>query len=154
MARRPRRHATAYVLVAAGGLAAAALALLGGYYVKDAVDHGPATAAAQRKWTAARPAIAARLKQGSLEFGAVWATHTGVICGMVNGRGSFGGLTGMTPFYVGAGAPVYALDETAEAFAPGWSHCMRDSWITILPGSKSAGYCATKAGAKSCGIEG
>ncbi len=31
---------------------------------------------------------------------------------------------------------------------------MRDGWITILPGSRSAGYCATRAGAKSCKVYG
>ncbi|MEI9964202.1 MAG: hypothetical protein WDM92_05420 [Caulobacteraceae bacterium] len=71
---------------------------LAGWFVKDKLDHGPATARARRDWTAARTVVAARLKQDEpLEFGAVWATHAGVICGLVNGKASFGGLTGMTP---------------------------------------------------------
>ena len=104
-----------------------------------------------RSWTPARRLVAARLKQHEpLEFGAVWATHSGLICGLVNGWGSFGGLTGMTPFFVDRGRATFALDVSQLEFSPNWRQCIRDPWITILDGSTQTGYCATRRGQSRC----
>ena len=102
-------------------------------------------------WPRTRQLLAARLHQGDpLEFGAVWATHSGMICGLVNGRHSFSGLAGMTPFAVDGDQTVFALDQTALNFASYWRQCMTDRWITILDGSMEAGGCATKLGQARC----
>jgi hypothetical protein len=104
-----------------------------------------------RSWSHARQVLAGRLKQqDALEFGAVWATHSGRICGLVNGRHSFSGLAGMTPFAVEGDQAVFALDQTALAFAPYWRSCMTDQWIVFVPGSMQAGGCATKLGQARC----
>ena len=103
------------------------------------------------RWDDARRVLAARLhQQDPLEFGAVWATHSGMICGLVNGRGSFSGLAGMTPFAVEHGQAIFALDQTALSFAPYWRDCMTDQWIKVLDGSMQAGGCATRLGQARC----
>ena len=102
-------------------------------------------------WKPARRAVAARLKQPEpLEFGAVWATHDRLICGVVNGWHSFSGLTGMTPFVVAGGRAIFLLDVGAEDFAPYWRQCIADRWITVLPGSMETGFCATRRGQSRC----
>ena len=80
----------------------------------------------------------------------MWATRSGMYCGLVNGRHSFGGLAGMTPFAVDGEHPVFALDETALAFAPYWRQCMTDQWIIVVEGSMAAGGCATRLGQARC----
>ena len=102
-------------------------------------------------WAHAQRVLVQRLRQGEpLEFGAVWATHSGMICGMVNGRHSFSGLAGMTPFAVDGDQTAFALDQTALNFAPYWRDCMTDQWIRVLDGSMQAGGCATKLGQRRC----
>ena len=156
MRRRTGGDATGLVVTVFGVLLVAVLLTVAGYYAKDRlIDRPAATARAKALWPGAQAAVAARLKQQDpLEFGEVWATHEGLICGMVNGRGSFSGLIGMTPFYVDGGKATFALDETAMDFADHWRLCSRDNWAVVLPGSPQAGFCATKAGQKRCATYG
>lgn len=130
---------------------AAGAALVGGGYVYDAVRREHVRPAIMVGWAPARQAVANRLKQPQpLEFGAVWATHAGLYCGLVNGWGSFGGLTGMTPFAVQGRHALFPLDMTAEEFAPYWHACIADQWITIHDGSMQSGWCATRLGQERC----
>jgi hypothetical protein len=104
-----------------------------------------------RSWKTARRVVAGRLRQPEpLEFGAVWATHSGLICGVVNGWGSFGGLTGMTPFVVTGDRAIFLMDVDPTVFAPYWRQCIADRWITVLPGSMETGFCATRRGQSRC----
>jgi hypothetical protein len=126
-------------------------AALGGGQLYDQLRRERARPAIEEHWKAARQAVADRLKQTEpLEFGAVWATHSGLVCGVVNGRGSFGGLTGMTPFAVDGNHAVFALDVSPLQFAPYWRACITDQWITILEGSMEASWCATRRGQERC----
>jgi hypothetical protein len=148
-----RRGASATNLLGAllaGGLAVLAAALGGGYGY-DALRREAVRPSVLQSWPPARAVLDARLHQGApLEFGAVWATHSGMICGLVNGKGSFSGLAGMTPFAIEDDRPVFALDQSALAFAPYWRDCVSDQWITILQGSMQAGGCATRLGQARC----
>jgi len=120
-------------------------------FVYDQLRREMARPQIMSQWPHTRRLLADRLKQKEpLEFGAVWATHSGMICGLVNGWGSFGGLAGMTPFAVEGDRAVFALDQTAIDFAPYWRDCMTDKWITVLDGSMQAGGCATKLGQARC----
>lgn len=144
---QPARIVTAVFLGAAALLAA----LLAGGFAWDALHRALARPAVLRGWPEARRLVAARLKPDEpLEFGAVWATRSGRVCGLVNGWDSFGGLTGMTAFAVEDGRAVFAPDAGALAFAPVWRRCMIDRWITILPGSMQTGWCATRRGQTRC----
>ena len=146
--RRPASESTGLLFV--GSLIALG-ALMAGGGVYDRVQRELARPAAMRTWSHARMVLARRLKQPDpLELGAVWATHSGMICGQVNGRGSFGGLAGMTPFAVEGDQAVFALDQSAVGFAPYWRDCMTDQWITLQGGSMQAGGCATKLGQARC----
>jgi hypothetical protein len=152
MVARRRRRSTADLLGAllVGGLAVLAAAL-GGGYAYDALHREAVRPKVLESWPHARAVLEARLHQGApLELGAVWATHSGVICGLVNGKGSFSGLAGMTPFAVEGDHAVFALDQSALVFAPYWRDCTTDQWITILDGSMQAGGCATKLGQARC----
>jgi hypothetical protein len=122
-----------------------------GMYALDRMHHAAAKASAFAAWRRAQPAIAARLAQpGAPEYGAVWSTHKGRICGLVNGWGSFGGLAGMTDFYVWNGKPTFKPDVPPEAFARAWGECGEDTWIELVKGSMQPGWCATRQGAKTC----
>ena len=137
------------LLVVGGIVLLGALMAGGGLY--DHIHREIVRPRAMRTWIQARQVLAGRLKQQDpLEFGQVWATHSGLICGLVNGRHSFSGLAGMTPFAVEGDQAVFALDQTALAFAPYWRDCVTDQWIIVLPGSMQAGGCATRLGQARC----
>jgi hypothetical protein len=122
-----------------------------GLYGWDRWRHAAATADAFAAWRRAQPIIAARLAQPTPpEYGAVWSTHKGRICGLVNGWGSFGGLAGMTDFYVWNGKATFKPDVPPEAFARAWGECGEDTWIELVKGSMQPGWCATRQGAKTC----
>jgi hypothetical protein len=122
-----------------------------GMYGLDRMHRDAAKASALAAWRRAQPAIVARLAQPKPpEYGAVWSTHKGRICGLVNGWGSFGGLAGMTDFYVWHGKPTFKTDVSPEAFARAWGECAEDTWIELVRGSMQPGWCATRQGAKTC----
>ena len=137
------------LFVGAVTLAAVLFAAAGVY---DRIHREMVRPAIAGHWERARQVLAVRLRQqpDPLEFGAVWATHSGMICGLVNGRGSFGGLAGMTPFAVEGDRTVFAFDQSALNFAPYWRDCMTDQWIKVLDGSMQAGGCATTLGQQRC----
>ncbi len=121
-----------------------------------AAEVGAGRPQAQAKWRIVRAMLVGRLDQRNpLEFGAVWSTRTGVICGLVNGWGSFGGLTGMTRFIAVNDTPTFvddALnDQAAQRFDSRWVICRRDPWIVLHQGSPDAGFCATRVGQQRCG---
>ncbi len=119
--------------------------------IKDRHDKVVAAAGARQRFEALRPIMVTRLHQlQPIELGAVWMTHAGVICGLVNGENSFGGMLGMTPFYARGSQVTFGPDVTSAEFGQGWVDCGRDMWIPILPGSTQEGFCATQAGARRC----
>ena len=94
-------------------------AVFGGGEVYDRLRREAVRPQMLHSWAHAQQVLVRRLHQSDpLEFGAVWATHAGMICGLVNGRHSFSGLAGMTPFAVDGEHTVFALDQTALDFAP------------------------------------
>ena len=96
---------------------------------------------ARAEWGHVRANLKARLKQTNpLDLGAVWATRTGQICGLVNGRGSFGGLTGMVRFYSVDRIPVFHRDVDHLEFQHAWFECARDRWVRLREGSGGAGW--------------
>jgi hypothetical protein len=119
--------------------------------IGDRMAKASATTEAKARFAALEAAMAARLRQpGPLELGAVWATHDGRICGLVNGQNSFGGKAGMIPFFTDGGAVRYTLDTDPELFAQGWTDCVGDMWAEIVKGSTTQGFCATREGALHC----
>jgi hypothetical protein len=110
---------------------------------------------AEAKWRVVRAMLVGRLDQPNpLEFGAVWSTRTGVFCGLVNGWGSFGGLTGMTRFIAVNDAPTFVddapNDQAAQRFDMQWLRCRSDPWIVLHGGSADTGFCATRWGRRRC----
>jgi hypothetical protein len=149
-ARRRRTAADHIGTLFVGGLVLLALGL-GGAKLYDRARQQEVRPRMMQDWPRAKGVLEHRLQQGEpLEFGAVWATHAGLFCGLVNGRHSFSGLAGMTPFVVDGGKAAFALDQTALAFAPVWRACMTDKWITVIDGSMQAGGCATELGQRRC----
>lgn len=151
--RRRAGDASTRLAAAAPALLLAILALIVG--VGSAYDHWRAAGArreARAAWELTLPALAARLRQARpLNLGGVWATHAGVICGTVEGRHSFTGTVGMTPFYAVAGRPaVFQAESTFESFTPVWRDCLGDHWIALHGGSQKAGWCATDVGRRRC----
>ena len=105
---------------------------------------------ARVRWASVKPRLIARLAQPhALELGRVWARRDGRVCGLVNGWGSFGGLTGMTRFYAQGDAPVFKQDG-GEDFEYEWWQCKRDRYVVIREGSEETGFCPTKLGQTRC----
>lgn len=106
---------------------------------------------ARVRWASVKPRLIARLAQPhSLEFGRVWARRDGRVCGLVNGWGSFGGLTGMTRFYAQGDEPVFKQDGGGRRFEEEWWACKRDRYVIIREGSEETGFCPTKLGQERC----
>jgi hypothetical protein len=106
---------------------------------------------AQTEWRIVRANLEARLKQRNpLELGAVWSTRTGQICGLVNGRGSFGGLASMTRFYTVDQQPVFHRDVEHVLFQRQWFECVRDQYVVLHPGSMEPGFCSSELGKRRC----
>jgi len=106
---------------------------------------------ARVRWASVKPRLIARLAQPhSLELGQVWARRDGRVCGLVNGWGSFGGLTGMTRFYAQGDEPVFKQDGDGQRFEEEWWACKRDRYVVIREGSDEPGFCATKLGQARC----
>jgi hypothetical protein len=80
----------------------------------------------------------------------VWSTRTGQICGLVNGRGSFGGLTGMVRFYSVQHTPVFHQDVEHLQFQQAWFQCQRDRWVQLHAGAEEPGFCGTELGKRRC----
>ena len=105
---------------------------------------------ARVRWAMVKPRLVARLDQPNpLELGRVWARRDGRVCGLVNGWGSFGGLTGMTRFYTVGDAPVFKQDH-GEDFEYEWWQCKRDRYVIIREGSEETGFCPTRLGQERC----
>jgi hypothetical protein len=106
---------------------------------------------ARIRWASVKPRLIARLDQPhALELGRVWARRDGRVCGLVNGWGSFGGLTGMTRFYAQGDEPVFKQDGGGRRFEEEWWACRRDRYVIIREGSEETGFCPTKMGQERC----
>lgn len=106
---------------------------------------------ARTEWRIVQANLDARLDQTlPLELGAVWSTRTGQICGLVNGRGSFGGLTAMTRFYTVDQQPVFHQDVEHVAFQQAWFQCRRDQYVMLHAGTMEPGFCSSEAGRRHC----
>jgi hypothetical protein len=134
------------VVVVVLGLAGAAFA-----HWRADTEHAAANVKAQQQWSSVHQLVVQRLSQPApIELGAVWAMHGGRICGLVNGKGSFGGLTGMTPFYAEGRHLVFSFDQDPSIFGRVWLDCSGDQWIPLVAGATTEGFCGTKAGAARC----
>ena len=106
---------------------------------------------AQTEWRIVRANLDSRLDQTlPLELGAVWSTRTGRICGLVNGRGSFGGLSSMVRFYTVDQRPVFHQDVEHVAFQKAWFECRRDQYVALHAGTLEPGFCGSEAGRRHC----
>lgn len=106
---------------------------------------------ARANWGLVRSHLETRLNQTRpLDLGAVWATRSGQICGLVNGRGSFGGLTGMVRFYTVSQTPVFHHDVEHLQFQHAWFQCQRDRRIALHHGADEPGFCGTELGKRRC----
>ncbi|ADG09453.1 hypothetical protein B7G68_04855 [Caulobacter segnis] len=107
--------------------------------------------AARAEWRQVRTHLETRLNQTlPLELGAVWATRSGQVCGLVNGRGSFGGLTAMARFYTVDQRPVFHQDVDHIAFQKAWFECRRDQYVMLHEGTTEPGFCGTELGKRRC----
>lgn len=106
---------------------------------------------ARAEWSHVRAKLEARLNQTNpLDLGAVWSTRTGQVCGLVNGRGSFGGLSGMVRFYSVDRVPVFHQDVDHLEFQNAWFQCNRDRWVRLHDGVEETGFCGTELGKRRC----
>ncbi len=107
--------------------------------------------AALATWNLVRANLTTRLNQTNpLDLGAVWSTRSGQICGLVNGRGSFGGLTGMARFYTVHHTPVFHHDVEHLQFQTAWFQCQRDRFVPLHAGAEEPGFCGTELGKRRC----
>ena len=125
---------------------------------ENAVQPPPSPAEAMRErpraeaeWRIVRARLEARLNQANpLELGAVWLTRDGRVCGIVNGRGSFGGLSSMVRFYTVDRQPVFHRDVDHVAVQRQWFDCRRDPFMTLHEGPTEPGFCSSALGRRRC----
>jgi hypothetical protein len=145
------RSGPSVLTIAIGVAAALMVGWVATMLVGDRLRKERMTTEAKAHFPALQAAMAAQLRQPQpLELGAVWETHAGRICGLVNGRDSFGGKAGMIPFFTDGRAVRYSMDTDPAVFGQGWADCLGDSWIEVLKGSTQQGFCATREGAAHC----
>ena len=103
---------------------------------------------AAKDWQQVYARIAERQKRDGLEpeFGEVWTTRTGRICGLVNGRDV--GIDYMTRFYADNGRPVLRRDDQ-RAYVRWWMDCLDTRWVRLHAGTEKTGFCASKRGRQS-----
>jgi hypothetical protein len=144
---------------AAGATVFALLGLMALRVVLDQIALSPprpptmAQSSAARPWALARwralfPKLAARLPADSapLEFGKVWATRTGRLCGLVNRREER--VDDMVPFYTLNGRPMLQHDNDFAYFSI-WPKCASDEWVVLHAGTTYTGFCASARGRRS-----
>jgi hypothetical protein len=78
-----------------------------------------------------------------LEFGKVWTTHTGRICGLVDHREA--AVDNMTPFYTVGLVPILREDDPPRYFHE-WLYCIGDYVVELHAGSQDTGFCASRHG--------
>ena len=149
MAKRAKPFPVIPVVLAL--VVAVVVGLTAHHYIADRAAKVIAEKDGRARFPVIRAAIVKRLNQPHpIELGAVWAMHSGRICGLVNGEGSFGGLTGMTPFYADGTHVTFALDSDPDVFAGAWVECGQDMWVVVVGGSTEEGICGVKAHAAQC----
>lgn len=133
------------------GLLLAIPLVMGGLALKDHLDQAATRPVLEADWNAVHQALTDRLHQaGPIEVGQVWATHDRQLCGVVNGKGSFGGKTGMVRFYAVDRKPVLKFEAGVTGFEEAFEPCMKDHWLVVKEGSQETGFCATKEGDRVC----
>lgn len=116
-----------------------------------AAQRRAAAPAAETHWRQVQAALVRRLDQhAALDFGGVWSTRTGRICGTVNGRGSFGGWSGMKAFY--ADGDRLTFDEGDPNFQQAWFECGRDVWVELVAGADGRGGCVAGHTRRICRV--
>jgi hypothetical protein len=132
------------------GLALAWLAVTTAAIVADQIHQLPprpptaaqslsATPGADAKWRTVQGRLAQRLTYGPPEFGAVWASRSGRICGVVTRLDA--GVYYREPFYTDQLTPFFASDD-AHRFVRSWPDCVGDHWVDLKVASDQIGLCA------------
>ncbi len=126
------------------------LALAAGAIVVDQIHQLPprrptpaeraaATPSAQAKWRIVHRRLTRRLTYGPPEFGAVWASRSGRICGVVTRLNA--GVYFREPFYTEQLTPFFAGDDQRRFFHS-WLDCVGDHWVDLRIDSDALGFCA------------
>lgn len=98
-----------------------------------------ATPSANARWRIIHGRMARRLAYGPPEFGAVWASRSGRICGVVTRLEA--GVYFREPFYTEQLTPFFATDNEYR-FVRSWLDCVGDHWVDLQTGSDEIGLCA------------
>lgn len=133
-----------------GGLALTLLALTAAAIVADQIHQLPpraptqverssATPGANTKWQTVYGRLAQRLTYGPPELGAVWASRSGRICGVVTRLDA--GVYFREPFYTEQLTPLFASDDEYR-FVHSWLDCVGDHWVDLQVASDEIGLCA------------
>jgi hypothetical protein len=100
-------------------------------------------------WRIALPRLAARVPAYDgfpLEFGKVWATRTGQLCGLINDREA--GVDRMEPFYT-VKTRLLLRDDDLLGYFRAWRRCAQDEWVILHPGTTYTGLCASPRARKT-----
>lgn len=135
---------------ASAGLALAWLALTAAAVVIDQIGQLPprpptpaerksATPGAMAKWRIVHDRLSHRLGYGPADFGAVWASRSGRICGVVTRREA--GIYFRERFYTEDLTPFFGSDDERR-FSRSWFDCVGDHWVDLLIGPDQTGFCA------------
>jgi hypothetical protein len=102
-------------------------------------ERAAATPSAQANWRAVYGQLSRRLTYAPPEFGAVWASRSGRICGVVTRLNA--GVYYREPFYTDHRVPYFASEDERRFFHT-WLDCVGDHWVDLQVASDALGFCA------------
>jgi hypothetical protein len=102
-------------------------------------ERAAATPEAEARWRTVRGQLARRLTYRPPEFGAVWASRSGRICGVVTRLDA--GVYDREPFYTDQQTLFFARDDQWRFFHT-WLDCVGDHWVDLRIDSDALGFCA------------
>jgi hypothetical protein len=105
-----------------------------------------AAPAAWMKWRIVYAQLYRRLPQPPPEFGAVWTTRTGRVCGLVNARET--AVNSMKRFYTVGSVPKLRTDDEHQYYRL-WIDCADTRWVILHRGRSDEGFCASALGRAS-----
>jgi hypothetical protein len=104
-----------------------------------AAERATATPGARAKWRIVSGRLTQRLAYHPAEFGAVWASRSGRICGVVTRLDA--GVYYREPFYTEQLTPFFAGEDQRRFFHT-WLDCVGDHWVDLRIDSDQVGFCA------------
>lgn len=109
-------------------------------------ERAAATPGAQVLWRTVSRRLAQRLPYHPAEFGAVWASRSGRLCGVATRLNA--GVYYRERFFTD-GRTTYFSSDDERRFLRAWTDCVGDHWVILKDDSDATGFCAVPRNQRS-----